>query len=72
MNTENTLLMDTLRLLQNRSAKIMLKQISADTNLSYSWICAFHNEKVPDYKHPKVEAKIRKLHDYLVSLAVVN
>lgn len=71
MNTENQLLKDTLHLLQNRSAKIMLKQIAADTGLSYPWVCAFHNEKVPDYKHPKVETKIKTLYDYLVSKAVV-
>lgn len=60
------LLEQTLELLRNRSAQIMLKQIARETKLSYPWICAFHLGKIIDYKHPKVEAKINKLYKYLI------
>lgn len=63
----NTLMGATLQLLQNRSAKIMLKQIAAEAELPYEWLCKFHQGKLEEPKHPKVIKKIEKLNKYLVS-----
>lgn len=65
MNTD--LKEQTLTMLQNRSARLQLQQISDDTGLSYPWICAFHQGRIKKYDHQKVEEKIKKLHSYLVS-----
>lgn len=57
----------TLNLLKNRSAQLMLKQISAEADISYEWLCKFHQGKIDEPKHPKVIKKIEKLNKYLVS-----
>lgn len=70
----------TLTMLQNRSARIMLKQIAAELSsidnernlhkkecISYEWICKFNQGKIDKPDHPKVEAKIQRLFEYLVS-----
>jgi len=67
MPTMTELIEETLNLLRNRSAQIVLKQIAFDTSVSYEWLCKFHQGKIKEPKHKKVEVKIQALHDYLVS-----
>lgn len=64
--TMNDMAQKTLDLLRNRSAQVMLKQISADTSISYYWLCKFHQGKIDD-KYKVSDNKIQKLHEYLVS-----
>lgn len=61
------LLEATLNLLKNRSAQLMLKQVSAEAKIPYEWLCKFHQGKIDDPKHPKVIKKIERLNKYLVS-----
>lgn len=68
----------TLSMLENRSVKIMLKQIVAEVNngvedkkerITIDWLYKFKQgtEVYDDPKHPKVINKIERLNKYLVS-----
>jgi len=52
----------TFKLIQNRPAKLELKKIAEDLDISYSWILKFNSGDIenPSYK------TLQALHDYLV------
>lgn len=52
----------TLKLLQDRPARLELKKIAEDLNISYSWILKFHKGKI---KNPSYNT-LQSLHDYLL------
>jgi len=59
----------TLSLIKNRPARISLQQITDDLNkknieVSYSWICKFHQGEITNPSYLTLQA----LHDYLVSV----
>lgn len=54
---------ETLNMLQNRSAKLELKKVAEDLDISYSWILKFNKDKV---RNPSYQT-LQSLHDYLVS-----
>lgn len=53
---------ETLNLIQNRPAKLELKKIAEDLDISYSWILKFHKDEI---KNPSYHT-LQSLHDYLV------
>lgn len=53
---------ETLNLIQNRPAKLELKKIAEDLDISYSWILKFHKDEI---KNPAYRT-LQSLHDYLV------
>lgn len=72
------LIKTTLLMLENRSVKVMLKQIVAEVNqgvedkkeqITIDWLYKFKQgtEVYDDPKHPKVINKIMRLNQYLVS-----
>lgn len=52
----------TLKLLQDRPARLELKKVAEDLKISYSWILKFHKGKIenPSYN------TLQSLHDYLL------
>lgn len=58
------LYVETLKLIQNRSARIELKKIAEDLDISYSWILKFNKDKI---KNPSYHT-LQSLHDYLVKV----
>lgn len=53
---------ETLKLIQERPAKLELIKIARDLKISYSWILKFHKKEItnPSYR------TLQSLHDYLV------
>lgn len=67
--SDEELIKATLDLLKNRSVRLMLRQIAADIDVTYEWICKFHQGfylKNPP-EHKKVISKVERLNKYLVS-----
>jgi len=54
---------ETLKLIQNRPARLELIKISRDLEISYSWVLKFHKDEIrnPSYR------TLQSLHDYLVA-----
>lgn len=53
----------TLELLQNRSVKLTLRQISEDTGLPQGWLSMFGRGKIDDPSY----YKLRTLYEYLIT-----
>jgi hypothetical protein len=62
------LYLDTLKLIQDRPAKLELKKIAADLEISYSWILKFHKDQIrnPSYR------TLQSLHDYLAKFKLAQ
>jgi transcriptional regulator with XRE-family HTH domain len=52
-----------LELLQNRSVKLTLRQISKDTGLPEGWLSMFHRGKIDNPSHKYLET----LYEYLIT-----
>ena len=57
---------ETLKLIQDRPAKLELIKIARDLRISYSWILKFHKNEIqnPAYR------TLQSLHDYLIKHSV--
>ncbi len=52
-----------LELLQNRSVKLTLRQISKDTGLPEGWLSMFHRGKIDNPSHRSLQT----LYEYLIT-----